>query len=88
MSVTDLPAVNATLNSICTVFLLAGWWFIKHERKTQHIACMVSALAVSALFLTSYVIYHYHVGSIRFTYERGYCSARPDDCDSRSACAL
>ena len=30
MSVTDLPAVNATLNSICTLLLLAGWWFIKH----------------------------------------------------------
>jgi uncharacterized membrane protein YozB (DUF420 family) len=69
MSVTDLPAVNATLNSICTLLLLAGWWFIKHERKQQHIICMVSALTVSALFLTSYVIYHYHVGSIRFTYE-------------------
>lgn len=69
MSVADLPAVNATLNTICTLFLIAGWWFIAHERKKQHIICMVSALAVSALFLTSYVIYHYHVGSIRFTYE-------------------
>ena len=27
---------------------------------------MVSALAVSALFLTSYLIYHYHVGSVKF----------------------
>ena len=69
MSVTDLPAVNATLNSICTLLLLAGWWFIKHERKRQHIICMASALTVSAVFLTSYVIYHYHVGSVRFTYE-------------------
>jgi uncharacterized membrane protein YozB (DUF420 family) len=69
MSVTDLPAVNATLNSICTLFLLAGWWFIKHERKQQHIICMVSALTVSAVFLACYVVYHYHVGSIRFTYE-------------------
>ena len=69
MSVTDLPAVNATLNSICTLLLLAGWWFIKHEHKRQHIICMVSALTVSAVFLASYLVYHYHVGSVRFTYE-------------------
>jgi putative membrane protein len=67
MSVTDLPLVNATLNSTCTLLLLAGWWFIRHERKGPHIVCMASALAVSALFLASYLVYHYHVGSIRFT---------------------
>lgn len=67
MSVSDLPAVNATLNSLCTLLLLAGWWFIKHERKVQHIACMVSALVVSAAFLACYVFYHYHVGSVKFT---------------------
>lgn len=69
MSVTDLPAVNATLNSICTIFLVAGWWFIAHEQKRRHIACMVSALGISAVFLISYLVYHYHVGSVHFTYE-------------------
>ena len=67
MSVADLPALNASLNSLCTLLLLAGWWYIKHERKAQHIACMVSALVVSAAFLTCYVVYHYHVGSVKFT---------------------
>ncbi|MBU3665020.1 MAG: DUF420 domain-containing protein [Chthoniobacterales bacterium] len=67
MSVADLPAVNATLNSLCTLLLLAGWWFIKRERKTQHIVCMASALAVSAAFLACYLVYHYHVGSVKFT---------------------
>ncbi|MFM8657170.1 MAG: DUF420 domain-containing protein, partial [Chthoniobacterales bacterium] len=69
MSVTDLPAVNASLNSLCTLLLFAGWWSIKHERKAQHIACMASALVVSAVFLGCYVVYHYHVGSVKFTYE-------------------
>lgn len=55
MSVSDLPAVNATLNSVCTVLLLAGWWFIRHERKAQHIFCMVAALCVSVVFLVTYV---------------------------------
>jgi len=67
MSIADLPAVNASLNSICTILLFSGWWFIKHERKAQHIACMVSALIVSAAFLTCYLVYHYHVGSVKFT---------------------
>jgi uncharacterized membrane protein YozB (DUF420 family) len=67
MSVADLPAVNASLNSVCTILLFAGWWFIKHERKAQHVACMVSALIVSAAFLTCYLVYHYHVGSVKFT---------------------
>ena len=67
MSIADLPAVNASLNSICTILLFAGWWFIKHERKAQHVACMVSALLVSAAFLTCYLVYHYHVGSVKFT---------------------
>lgn len=72
MTVADLPAVNATLNSICTLLLLAGWWFIRHERKAQHIACMVSALVVSAVFLGCYVVYHYHVGSVKFTYQHAF----------------
>ena len=29
--------------------------------------CMLAALATSTLFLTSYLIYHYHVGSVPFT---------------------
>jgi len=69
MNVTDLPAVNATLNSIATLFLIAGWIFIRNEYKRSHIACMVAALATSALFLTSYLIYHYHVGHTTFTEE-------------------
>lgn len=67
MSIQDLPAVNASLNATATVLLAAGWWFIAHERKRAHIACMVSALVVSAAFLTCYLVYHAHVGSVRFT---------------------
>jgi putative membrane protein len=71
MTVQDLPAVNATLNSIATVLLVAGFIFIKRDNKKAHIACMVSALVVSAAFLTCYLIYHAHAGSVKFTYEGG-----------------
>ncbi len=62
MSISDLPALNATLNGICTVFLILGWWFIRRGEQRKHIAMMVSALAVSVIFLVFYCIYHAHVG--------------------------
>ena len=66
MEIADLPALNATLNSIATVLLVAGWIAIKTGRRAAHIAFMGLALLVSAAFLTSYLIYHYHVGSVPF----------------------
>lgn len=67
MSVTDLPALNATLNAISTVLLLTGYVFIRRGQWRRHRACMIAALVMSALFLTSYVIYHLQVGSVPFT---------------------
>lgn len=66
MTVTDLPALNATLNGISTILLITGWVLIKRGERQKHRACMIAALVTSALFLTSYVIYHYNVGSVPF----------------------
>ena len=66
MSVTDLPALNATLNSIATVLLVTGYVFIRRGERRKHKACMIAALLMSVLFLTSYVIYHAQVGSVPF----------------------
>ena len=59
MTVNDLPALNASLNALSTVFILAGLAAIKSDRKQLHIASMVTALVTSTLFLTSYVTYHW-----------------------------
>lgn len=67
MSFTDLPAVNATLNAISTVLLVTGYVFIRRRDRRRHRICMIAALVVSVLFLTSYVIYHAQVGSVPFT---------------------
>ena len=67
MSVSDLPAVNATLNATCAVLLVIGWVLIKRGRIRQHRAVMIAAVSTSALFLISYLIYHAQVGSVRFT---------------------
>lgn len=64
--VASLPVVNATLNATSAVLLLCGYFFIRRRRITAHKVCMVSALAVSALFLLSYLYYHYHHGSTPF----------------------
>ena len=66
MSVTDLPALNATLNAIASVLLVTGYIFIRNGQRQKHRACMIAALVVSGLFLTSYVIYHAQVGSVPF----------------------
>lgn len=67
LEVSDLPTVNATLNGIATVFLSLGWIFIRRGEIAHHRACMIGALVASALFLTSYLVYHYHIGSRPFT---------------------
>jgi uncharacterized membrane protein YozB (DUF420 family) len=68
MELADLPALNAILNSTATVLLVAGLVSIKRGRKRAHIACMISALIVSAAFLTSYLIYHYNYPTTRFAH--------------------
>ena len=66
MNVSDLPALNATLNGVAALFLLAGYAFIKRRQIGAHRACMLSACAASALFLVSYVIYHANARSKPF----------------------
>ena len=67
MSVSDLPALNATLNATCAVLLAIGWVLIKRGRIRQHRAVMIAAFITSAAFLISYLVYHAQVGSVRFT---------------------
>ena len=62
-----LPSVNAALNSASALLLAAGYLFIRSGKVAAHRRCMLAALATSALFLTSYLFYHYHVGSVPFT---------------------
>jgi uncharacterized membrane protein YozB (DUF420 family) len=63
---TQLPTVNATLNGIAAVLLVIGWVLIRRRKIQAHRAVMLSAFACSILFLVSYLVYHYQVGSVRF----------------------
>lgn len=62
MTVSDLPAVNASLNFVSTVFISAGWYFIRRGHWQRHIACMITAVISSTFFLAGYLFYHAHVG--------------------------
>ena len=56
-----LPAVNAGLNSLCTILLIAGYVSIRKKKVTLHKICMLSALVASAVFLSSYLFFHFAV---------------------------
>ena len=66
MSVEDLPTLNAALNATSALLLLAGYLAIRSGKRDLHRALMGAALATSAAFLTSYLVYHFQVGSVKF----------------------
>jgi putative membrane protein len=61
-----LPFANALFNSCSAVALAAGWFNIKRGNRAAHARCMLTAVAFSALFLVSYVVYHNFHGDTRF----------------------
>jgi putative membrane protein len=74
LALADLPALNAVLNATSAILLSAGYRFIRRRQITAHKRCMLTACATSAIFLMSYLTYHYYVGSMPF---RGQGWVRP-----------
>ena len=66
MTISDLPALNATLNAAAATLLVAGYILIRRRRIQQHRRVMLAAFATSTLFLISYLIYHANIGSRPF----------------------
>jgi uncharacterized membrane protein YozB (DUF420 family) len=66
LSLHSLPAVNASLNALCTVLLVCGFIFIRRGKIRFHRACMIAAFLCSTLFLILYLYFHFHAGVIRF----------------------
>jgi len=60
------PPINATLNGTSAVLLITGRALIMRGRMAAHRTVMIAALITSSIFLTSYLYYHYHVGSVHF----------------------
>jgi putative membrane protein len=66
-AVAALPLLNACLNAGSAGLITAGFLFIRRKKVNAHRACMLGAVAVSAIFLISYVTYHWLAGSRAFT---------------------
>lgn len=45
---------------------MLGYLLIRAGRREAHRRAMLAALACSGLFLASYLVYHFNVGSVRF----------------------
>jgi uncharacterized membrane protein YozB (DUF420 family) len=59
-------ALNASLNGVSAVLLAGGYAAIRSGKIAMHKAFMISAFAVSSVFLGSYLVYHYRVGHVVF----------------------
>jgi len=64
--ISQLPHLNAILNTTSAVLLTMGYGFIKRGRIVAHRNCQLAAVTTSVLFLASYLTYHYFHGSTRF----------------------
>lgn len=64
--ISNLPHLNAVLNTISALFLITGYRFIRAGRVRAHRNCQIAALATSTCFLISYLTYHYYHGDTRF----------------------
>ncbi len=61
-----LPPFHASLNALCAVILVVALWHIKNGRREQHRRAIYAAMVCSALFLVSYVLYHFTTPETRF----------------------
>ena len=66
MDFTVLPTVNASLNALGAVCLIAGFVFIRRGNIEAHRRAMIAAFSLGVLFLISYLTYHFEVGSVKF----------------------
>jgi len=61
-----LPHFQAMLNTAAALLLATGYRFIRNQNRDQHRLCMIAALAVSTVFMVSYLTYHARVGYLPF----------------------
>jgi putative membrane protein len=59
VSLSDLPTVNACLNTVAAILLALGWVAVRRGRTGLHARFMIAAFVTSVIFLASYITYHY-----------------------------
>ncbi len=64
MEISDIPALNASLNAVATVLIVAGVISIKAKNEKLHRFLMGASIIVSAIFLVGYVYHKYAVQGV------------------------
>ena len=64
MEIEQLPGLNAILNSLSAVLLIAGYGLIRRKSIRAHRACMIAAFVTSTLFLICYITYHTYIARV------------------------
>ncbi len=74
--ISQLPAINASLNFLACCLISTGLVLIKLGRRKAHALFMIAATVVSAVFLGCYLTYHFkvvpEVGHTSFNHEGGW----------------
>jgi len=58
--------INAVINSIVSVILIAGLVTVKQRKYALHRRLMIAAIILSGLFLVSYICHHLFTGDTKF----------------------
>ena len=58
--------INATINSIVSVLLIAGLIAVKNKKYILHKRIMITSIILSCLFLISYICHHLFTGETKF----------------------
>jgi len=58
--------LNAVINSIVSILLVAGLITVKRRKYAQHRRIMIAAILLSCLFLVSYICHHLFTGDTKF----------------------
>jgi len=61
-----LPHLNAVINGLTIILLLAGYVFIKTGNIRMHRNCMTAAFVMGIMFLVSYLVFHFNTPSTIF----------------------
>jgi len=61
-----LPKLNAVINGLCSVLLIASFVMIKRKQISWHKRLNLTAFFLSCIFLVSYIIFHAYGVETRF----------------------
>lgn len=66
LSASTLPKVNAVLNAAAALVLITAWRAILRKQVQLHRRLMLTAVAISAVFLACYVVQHGSFPSVKY----------------------